>query len=95
MEKQIDVFGNEISEKEMLMRFATEQKRYKSMQNLYGLKEGFQCKTCKHCELHRYHGKNYYKCALWHISHSSATDIRVNATACNRWEEEPDGKAVR
>lgn len=88
MNEQIDVFGNEVDEREMLRRASQEQKRYRSMQNLYGLKEGHQCKTCKHCELHRYHGRNYYKCALWHISHSSATDIRISATACNRWEEE-------
>ena len=86
-EKQIDIFGGEVDVQEILKQEAFAQKRYRSMQSLYGLKEGHLCKTCKHCELHHYHGRNYYKCALWHKSHSSATDIRVNATACNRYEE--------
>ena len=90
MREQIDVFGNEISEREMLRKVSQERKRYRSMQTLYGLKEGYQCKTCKHCELHRYHGKNYYKCALWYSSNSSATDIRISTTACNRYEEDTD-----
>ena len=90
MKAQIDIFGNDVDVQEMLNREAQERKRYKSMQTLYGTKEGYQCKTCKHCEPHYYHGKNYYKCALWHISHSSATDIRVNATACNRYEVNTD-----
>lgn len=86
--EQFDMFGHVISETEMIEKAALDRKRYKSMQTLYGLKEGYKCKNCKHCELHHYHGRNYYKCALWHISNSSATDIRLSATACNRWEEQ-------
>lgn len=88
MKEQIDIFGNAIDVQDLMNRKS--QKRYKTMQAIYGLKEGCRCKTCKHCELHHYHGKNYYKCALWYKSHSSATDIRVNATACNRYEEDSD-----
>ena len=57
------------------------------MQNLFGFKEGFKCKNCKHFERHRYHDKNYFKCALWHKSNSEATDIRANDVACGKYEE--------
>ena len=73
------------------------RKRYPSMQSIHGIKQGNEtCKTCNHCVCKFHHGKIYYKCALWIISHSSATDIRLKNKACNRYEKEKEdahGKA--
>ena len=93
MNKQIDIFGGTTDAQELVKQAAEGRKRYKTMQAQFGIKEGYRCKTCKHCELHRYRGRSYYKCALWHQSNSSATDIRVKATACNRYEEATDETA--
>ena len=62
--------------------------RYRTMQELYGIKEGNDtCKTCEHCLRERYHGRTYFKCELWHISNSEATDIRLKNKACNKYEK--------
>lgn len=62
--------------------------RYRTMQELHGIKEGSDtCKTCKHCLRERYHGRTYFKCELWHISNSAATDIRLKNKACNKYEK--------
>lgn len=60
-------------------------RKYKTMQEIYGYKEGHICKDCKHCIRHRW-DKNYYKCELWYQSHSTATDIRLKNKACGKWE---------
>lgn len=60
--------------------------RYRTMQELHGIKGGYTCRTCKHCTPFRYHGKQYYKCDLWIISHSEATDIRLKNKACNKYK---------
>ena len=86
MSLNYDIFGN-LSE-------PTEPKhdgnRYKTMQELHGVKEGEICKTCKHCVGRYYHNKTYYKCELWIISNSEATDIRLKNKACNKHESESE-----
>ena len=68
------------------------RKKYITMQESFGLKEGFKCKNCKHFVINHLNNKKYFKCALWYISNSEATDIRANATACTKYEEEANGK---
>ncbi len=64
---------------------------YQSMQSIHGIKEGNDtCGTCKHLMRERYHGRTYFKCELWHVSNSAATDIRKKNRACNKYEEERD-----
>lgn len=63
--------------------------RYRTMQELHGIKEGDDtCKDCKHCLRERYHNRTYFKCELWFISNSAATDIRLKNKACNKYEKE-------
>ena len=82
---QIDIFGATV---DTTKREKEARKRYRTMQSVFGTKDGYRCKTCKHCECHHYHGRNYYKCAIWHQSHSAATDIRANGIACGKYESE-------
>lgn len=60
--------------------------KYKTMQELHGIKEGQTCKTCANLVSYKYHGKIYNKCQLWVISHSSATDVRIKTVACGKHE---------
>jgi hypothetical protein len=86
MEKQYDIFGNLTEPPKPTPKG---RKKYKTMQELYGIKEGDNtCKTCVHLANGYYHGKSYYKCELWIVSHSSATDVRLKNKACNKYEEE-------
>lgn len=61
--------------------------KYIKMQEVYGIKEDCKCKQCKNF-LIRKMGNKYFKCKLWHMTASSATDIRANETACGMFEEE-------
>lgn len=84
MEHQYDIFGNL---NEPIEHQAKGRKRYRTMQELHGIKEGNDtCKTCMHLMNGKYHGKSYYKCELWIVSNSSATDIRLKNKACNKYE---------
>ena len=90
MSLNYDIFGN-ISEPPEKKH---EGNRYKTMQELHGIKEGNDtCKTCEHCLQERYHGRTYYKCELWHISNSASTDIRLKNKACNKYERSENGKS--
>lgn len=84
--KQLDIFGNEIEIKD-LPAVKQGRKKFKTMQEKYGEFKGFQCKGCKHCVKYEYHNKVYYKCELWYVSNSEATDIRLKDTACFKYEE--------
>lgn len=86
MTKQIDVFGNEIKIEDIISQQNKGRPRYRTMQEIYGYNNEQKCKTCKHKIKLIYHGKTYYKCNLWHLSKSSATDIRLKDIACNKWE---------
>ena len=81
-EEQLNLFGE-------VATFEPDEKpkrrKFKTMQEVFGLTEGKRCKECKHIITRRY-SKNYYKCALWRVSASAASDIRVNAVACGKFE---------
>ena len=82
--KQIDLFGNETEIKESPK---TSGRRYTRMQERHGILPGKTCKTCKHCIDCGYHGRTYYKCELWIMSNSAATDIRLKDAACGKYED--------
>lgn len=90
MDKQIDVFGNEIPISDCVYRPISGRK-YKTMQQQYGELSGKKCGDCAHCVRVRHNRKNFYKCELWHISSSEATDIRLKNVACKKYEEVQNG----
>lgn len=83
-QKQIDIYGNE---NDPVPDAKKGRPKYASMQSLHGITEGKTCKTCEHLIYNHWNGKNYYKCELWHISNSAATDIRLKNKACGKYEE--------
>ena len=87
MSKQLDIFGNKINLTDIDKREKQRRRKYRTMQQMYGIKEGVTCKTCKHAVRHC-QSKTWYKCALWVQSHSEATDIRLKDVACNKYEWE-------
>ena len=60
-------------------------RRFKTMQELHGETPGHVCKECTHLVKLQF-SKAYYKCAIWRLSHSTATDIRIKKTACGKFE---------
>jgi hypothetical protein len=80
---QIDIMGNEVKVKDP----EKPPRKLKTMQELHGTLEGKTCKTCRYKLRHEYHDYVYYKCQLWRLSHSNATDIRLKDKACRKYEE--------
>ena len=81
--RQIDLFGNITAPEEHTP--PKPSRKFKTMQETYGEKPGHICRDCKHLVKLQY-SKAYYKCVLWRLSHSAATDIRVKKTACVMFE---------
>ena len=59
----------------------TERKIF-AMHRTYGKSEGKQCRDCCNLIGGDYHGKRYYKCKLYGVSRSDATDWRLKYPAC-------------
>ena len=83
--KQIDIFGNEVEFDDVPV-IKKGKPKFKTMQEKYGTLESFFCRDCKHLLKEDFHGKTYYKCELWYVSNSEATDIRLKHTACRKYE---------
>lgn len=85
MEGQYNLFGE-------YQKYPEEKKkgrmRFKTMQEIHGYTEDETCGTCEHCKPIQY-AKKYYKCELWILSHSKATDIRLKDRACALWKSKP------
>ena len=88
MDKQIDIFGNEIPISDLPKRISG--RKYKTMQQLYGELPDKKCGDCTHCVVIHHNRKNFYKCKLWYVSSSEATDIRLKNVACKKFEQEKD-----
>ncbi len=82
---QLDIFGGATPIEELPK--PTSGRKYKTMQRIYGTTEGKTCKTCRHLLRQHWNKRNYYKCELWYISSSEATDIRLKNQACGRYEK--------
>lgn len=88
MAEQFDIFGNAIPIEDLqLPQKPRGRQKYKTMQELYGTTKDKTCKTCSHLVCNEWNNKNYYKCELWYMSSSEATDIRLKNQACGRYEE--------
>lgn len=56
------------------------------MAQKFGQNKDKRCKTCAHLVQFNF-GRKYYKCELRGISHSHATDHRVNWFACGKYKD--------
>lgn len=86
-EVEIDFFGAEKVEIEKKKG----REKFKTMQELHGYTVGRMCKMCRYIMCKEW-GRNYYKCQIWKVSNSSATDIRLKDTACGKFEYDPEYK---
>lgn len=82
--EQINLFGEAV---EIVPPSRGGRNKYRTMQERHGEFKGFTCRDCVHRVngSHRY-DKNFWKCRLWIVSSSDATDIRLKDTACRKFE---------
>ena len=72
--KQISLTGEEVPMQQTEPPKPT--KKYRTMQQLHGITNGRTCGECDHLVKHLWN-KTYYKCELWYVSRSEATDKRL------------------
>jgi len=93
---QINLFGDYLPFDEV-SKTKRNNRRFMTMQEIYGHYSSitrYKCKNCKHLFKLEY-SKTYYKCELWRLSNSAATDIRMNNSACGKFELRQDDEVVR
>ena len=61
-----------------------------AMHKRFGTCGLFRCKDCNHLIGGKYHDRQYYKCELYGMTHSEATDWRVSYQACGMYGVEQD-----
>lgn len=64
-----------------------ESMKIETMHNLYGHYDD-KCKNCMHLIKEHGYNKNYYKCEVYGISNSEATDWRLKYDACGLFNKE-------
>lgn len=84
---QLDIFGNIVTEEQIKPK-RVGRRKYSTMQEMYGVIDGKTCKTCQHCKHFLCGNKSVYKCELWYMTHSEATDIRLKNQACKKYQED-------
>lgn len=62
----------------------TERKIF-AMHKRFGTCGVFRCKDCDHLIGGKYHDKQLYKCELYGLTHSEATDWRLSYQACGMY----------
>lgn len=56
-----------------------------AMHARFGTCGALQCRDCCHLISGDYHDRRYYKCELYGMSHSEATDWRLSYQACGMY----------
>lgn len=62
-----------------------ENRKIAAMHKRFGTCGGLRCRDCKHCLTYDYHNRRYYKCKLYGLSNSEATDWRLSWPACGMY----------
>ena len=58
------------------------ERKIAAMHKRFGIDDFHQCKECDHLIGGEYRGRRYYKCELYGMTHSVATDWRLRYQAC-------------
>ena len=61
-----------------------------AMHKRFGTCGAFRCKDCNHLVGGKYHDRQLYKCELYGLTHSEATDWRLSYQACGMFDVEQD-----
>lgn len=78
------LFGHEIKIEDIPKKPSS--RKFKTMQHLHGTLPGKTCGECRYFIRKAYGNRTYFKCELWHMSNSIATDIRKKDPACGLWK---------
>lgn len=69
-------------------------RKIEAMHRLFGVHMGKQCSECPHLLSYNYRARHYYKCKIYGLSNSEATDWRLKYQACCMIDKEADPKAL-
>jgi len=62
-----------------------------TMHSMFGKRDGSICRDCTNLLGYSYFGKKYYKCDIYGVSHSTATDWKLKWQACGHFDKPKDG----
>lgn len=66
------------------------ERRIAAMHKRFGTNYGLCCKECSHLISGMWHDRNYYKCEIYGMSHSEASDWRRSWMACGMYNVPQD-----
>ena len=67
-----------------------QERKIHAMHKRFGTCGLLRCKGCCHLIGGKYHDRQYYKCELYGLSHSEATDWRLSYQACGMYNVPQD-----
>lgn len=67
-----------------------EKRKIFAMHERFGTCGALRCKDCNHLVGGKYHDRQLYKCELYGLTHSEATDWRLSYQACGMFGIEQD-----
>jgi hypothetical protein len=66
------------------------ERRIAAMHKRFGTNYALCCKDCNHLICGEYHGRRYYKCEIYGLSHSESSDWRRSWMACGMYNVPQD-----
>jgi hypothetical protein len=69
------------------------KRKIEAMHKLFGYSNN-QCANCNHFLTYGWRGRNYFKCEIYGISNSEATDWRKSYIACGLFNKETPEKNI-
>lgn len=66
------------------------ERRIAAMHKRFGTNTALYCKDCSHLICCEYHDRRYYKCKIYGLSHSEASDWRRSWMACGMYNVPQD-----
>ena len=66
------------------------ERKIHAMHKRFGTCGVFRCKDCEHLIGWKYHNRQLYKCELYGLTHSEATDWRLSYQACGMYNMPQD-----
>ena len=66
------------------------ERRIAAMHKRFGTNTALYCKDCSHLIIGMWHDRHYYKCEIYGMSHSEASDWRRSWMACGMYNVPQD-----
>ena len=70
------------------------KRKHELMYEMFGRTAGKTCRDCENCGLHEVGNRTVYKCEVYGVTWSAATDWAIGKEACGMFDKQWDGKPI-